>query len=350
MDPLGVLLIVGIAVIGLGVLGGIVAIVIALVRRGHRSATAAAPPSIGPTLADTSPFAAYQVPSVESESSSISAAFVVAPRPEAPPADSVSGSSVGEGSSGDASPDDRTGSADGAPLAPTVLAGGEPGAGEPGAGEPAAAAPIPAWQDIVGSADDPEPFGYTTGSFAVPSPLANPWGGASVEPLAVEPEPEPEPEPTPAPAPALDPASDLDAVEDESTVLIAGRGQGPAPWLLILDTGDRIGIEADSVVLGRRPAATEHGVPGVTVPDPTKTLSKVHARLDLRGEQWTITDLDSTNGTAIVEPGGRERLLERGGSEVVRGRFVLGEVGLVLVRNPEALRRPGMQHSPDSLR
>ena len=104
----------------------------------------------------------------------------------------------------------------------------------------------------------------------------------------------------------------------------------------MLDTGERIDIPAESVVLGRKPASIEHGVPGIRVPDSTKTISKVHARLDRVGEHWTLTDLGSTNGSSVIAGGGREQPLPSGGSEPVRGRFLLGEVGMILVRNPES--------------
>ena len=70
-------------------------------------------------------------------------------------------------------------------------------------------------------------------------------------------------------------------------------------------------------------------------PVATKTVSKVHARIDRAGDHWTLTDLGSTNGSAVIGPGGREQPLPSGGSELIRGRFLLGEVGMILVRNPE---------------
>jgi pSer/pThr/pTyr-binding forkhead associated (FHA) protein len=54
----------------------------------------------------------------------------------------------------------------------------------------------------------------------------------------------------------------------------------------------------------------------------------VHARLDLVDDEWTITDLNSTNGVLVVESDGTETLLDPGAAVRVRGRFILGKVGM----------------------
>ena len=66
------------------------------------------------------------------------------------------------------------------------------------------------------------------------------------------------------------------------------------------------------------------------MPDSTRTLSKVHARLDLADGVWTVTDLNATNGVIVIEADGSENLLDPGASAVVRDRFVLGKVGMRL--------------------
>lgn len=352
------LLIGGVVLIGLGVLAGLIVLIVALTRRarsaegpesgaGGRGGSATAP-----ELAATSPFAAFQLPEF-SDSSSLSGAFVAGPRQSSPTIQASTDSSeiVADSDSAAAVP----------PLAPTVrvedAVRGGPAVSGPSVGTAEGA---PVWRDFLGALPESETFLHTTGSFAVPPvvPLANPWTlddeplapvvsapATQPEPQAVpEPEPEPEPVVVAEPTPSIPPASPAipDAApaeapepEDERTVL-SPRSRVIAPWLLILDTGERIELVEESVVVGRKPASIEHGVPGITIPDSTKTLSKVHARLDRIGDHWTLTDLGSTNGSAIIESGGRERLLARGGSDVIRGRFLLGEVGMVLVRNPEA--------------
>jgi len=100
----------------------------------------------------------------------------------------------------------------------------------------------------------------------------------------------------------------------------------------VLDSGAYLPLDSASVVLGRAPGRKVEGSPALAVPDDTKTLSKVHARLDRDGEVWSITDLGSTNGVVIGE-GAEERTLGANESAVVTGRFVLGELGLRIERS-----------------
>jgi pSer/pThr/pTyr-binding forkhead associated (FHA) protein len=83
---------------------------------------------------------------------------------------------------------------------------------------------------------------------------------------------------------------------------IASRQTLPDELLLIVDTGERIQVAAGaSVMLGRRPASDTDLT--VTVTDPT--VSKNHARLENRATGVWVTDLDSTNGTELVDEAGR---------------------------------------------
>ena len=62
-----------------------------------------------------------------------------------------------------------------------------------------------------------------------------------------------------------------------------------------------------SVIIGRNP--TQSQFPGATilaVPDPTLTLSKTHARFEVRGGALLVEDLGSTNGVAVLQAGKRE--------------------------------------------
>jgi len=225
------------------------------------------------------------------------------------------------------------------PLAnPWVGTGPQPPAGpsSPAPGAPPAA-PEPPAPSPAASPSQPAPEPAAPPSPPAPEPTAA-NSTETVPTIAVEHIPLAHPAAPPAPGDRETVPESFAPIprsgEDEDRTVLVGDAKR-APWLLILDTGERIAIPAESVVLGRKPAAIEHGVPGVVVPDATKTVSKVHARIDRSGEHWTITDLGSTNGCSIIEPGGREKLLPGGGSEVVRGRFLLGEVGMILVRNPE---------------
>ncbi|WP_196250704.1 FHA domain-containing protein [Cellulomonas sp. JZ18] len=72
--------------------------------------------------------------------------------------------------------------------------------------------------------------------------------------------------------------------------------------------------------------------------DATRTLSKTHARLELRDGGWWVTDLGSTNGVVLADAGGAERLIAAGEAQRVAGRVRLGDVGMTLERREEATR------------
>lgn len=118
-------------------------------------------------------------------------------------------------------------------------------------------------------------------------------------------------------------------VDDDEDRTIVVEHTPFVPWRLVTDEGHVIPLRARRVLLGRKPVASSDDVAVVAVPDTTKTLSKSHARLELSADgQWTIIDLDSTNGVIIVERDGSENLLPPGGSALVPGRFLLGKVGM----------------------
>lgn len=108
-----------------------------------------------------------------------------------------------------------------------------------------------------------------------------------------------DPAPPPAPAPA-EPDDELDR-----TVMVPPRTR--FDWSLVLPDGARLALEAD-IVVGRRPGAVEDSAL-LQIPDPTRTLSKSHARLRMRDERWWVTDLGSTNGLWLLHADGREEAL-----------------------------------------
>lgn len=120
-----------------------------------------------------------------------------------------------------------------------------------------------------------------------------------------------------------DAASDPDADVDE-TVMVRRK---KVTWQLIPASGSAIALTADVVLLGRRPAP-DAGFPRaqlVAVPDEARTVSKTHARLELRGERWLVTDLGSTNGVLLRTLMGEEIEIEPG-TEIDAGeRFFLGD-------------------------
>jgi len=139
----------------------------------------------------------------------------------------------------------------------------------------------------------------------------------------------------PGPVTSLPAAPDEDVVPAEAapdeldrTVVVDRRPV--VPWRLVVDGGPTFRLSGSSAVLGRRPSGSGAGSQEIAVPDSTRTLSKVHARLDLADGVWTVTDLNATNGVIVIEADGSENLLDPGASAVVRDRFVLGKVAMRL--------------------
>lgn len=87
------------------------------------------------------------------------------------------------------------------------------------------------------------------------------------------------------------PTGGLEALTD---VLPSAGSDGPPKNLVILTgiaAGSSIPLDSGIVTIGRSPDSTL-----VIVDEYTSTY---HARLDLRGSNWVLTDLDSTNGTKV---------------------------------------------------
>jgi predicted component of type VI protein secretion system len=103
------------------------------------------------------------------------------------------------------------------------------------------------------------------------------------------------------------------------------------PWHLVVEGGPTWRLTGTRVVLGRRPQGAGAGAQELAIPDSSRTLSKVHARLELFDGVWTVTDLDATNGVIVVEADGTETLLDPGASARLTERFVLGRVAMRVV-------------------
>lgn len=113
------------------------------------------------------------------------------------------------------------------------------------------------------------------------------------------------------PIPLLD-ATQLAPVETEGEPHLQPRIRPDAPaerpeplptWTIVLADGVSLPIYGP-VVIGRNPQATQF--PGATVaavPDPTRTMSKTHARFYVEHDTLMVDDLGSTNGIALF-PGG----------------------------------------------
>ncbi len=85
----------------------------------------------------------------------------------------------------------------------------------------------------------------------------------------------------------------------------------PRPTLALLRSSDGTTEEVDRVVLvGRAPAAnasTARSPRLMTVPSPGHDISRTHVEVAPEGWQVVVTDLRSTNGTTVVQPGTSER-------------------------------------------
>lgn len=106
-------------------------------------------------------------------------------------------------------------------------------------------------------------------------------------------------------------------------------------WSLVPPTGDPIALVSDVVILGRRPAADPDFPKAQLVAIQDGTVSKTHARLQLRADRWYVTDLDSTNGVLFATLMGTE-VEATPGEEVEAGdRFLMGDAEIRLVRSEE---------------
>ena len=96
----------------------------------------------------------------------------------------------------------------------------------------------------------------------------------------------------------------------------------PPKWQIVLEDGRIIPLDK-AAILGRRPAQP----PGklvhlVTVEDTTKTLSKSHIRVDADDDSPFVTDLGSTNGSALVTSTGQVDLRPQQPRRIPGGQVV----------------------------
>ncbi len=118
--------------------------------------------------------------------------------------------------------------------------------------------------------------------------------------------------------------------DDFDATMIAHRNR--PRWSIVTAAGEEIELRSPVVLLGRRPSPEPGGVAAQLVALDDGTVSKTHARLELRGDTWFVTDLGSTNGVVVVSATGEELELARGGQAPAPERIVLGDLELRLVR------------------
>lgn len=111
---------------------------------------------------------------------------------------------------------------------------------------------------------------------------------------------------------------DGDALDDRTVVVSA-----PIRWGLELPGGDILELLGDDLIVGRKPERMA-GADVLALPDPTRTVSKSHARLRFDGEAWTVEDLHSTNGLSAVDAADSLTPLAPGHIHPIPERMVLG--------------------------
>jgi hypothetical protein len=129
------------------------------------------------------------------------------------------------------------------------------------------------------------------------------------------------------------PAEPVDAELDALDRTVVTRRRR-IPWAIVPPNGIPVDLTSDVVILGRRPApdAAHPDAQLLAIVDETRTVSKTHARLQLRGEKWFVTDLDSTNGVLFATLMGTE-VEAPPGEEIEAGeRFFLGDAEVRLTR------------------
>lgn len=232
----------------------------------------------------------------------------------------------------DAERESERGALPAAPALPAVESTPAP----PAAAEPAPAPPV---EPALGPAAQP-----------TIEPEAEPAVAREAEP-AVDPAPAPPVEQTPqapersifdlrgwaenggaAPDPNRDESGEIgegDEIEDtdDRTVLVPRR----ARWGLELPDGGMLELPGDDVVIGRKPQAAE-GSEVLQINDPMRTLSKTHARLRRTGESWTVEDLGSTNGLAIIDDEGNAIEIDPGEQHEATEQMIIGTLEVKLRR------------------
>lgn len=115
---------------------------------------------------------------------------------------------------------------------------------------------------------------------------------------------------------------------DVEHTVVANRRR--AHWSLILPNGSPVDLVADIVLVGRRPAPSTAYPDAQLVVVDDGTVSKTHLRLDRDGEEWSVTDLHSTNGTLLIASDGAEREIVPGSPHRAPERLLLGDAELRL--------------------
>jgi hypothetical protein len=200
-------------------------------------------------------------------------------------------------------------------------------------GPPPVASPVAPLALVPGSPPPPPAAGaWAPPPLVAPSPAAPVSVAAPAAPapapivVVAPPASAPVAAPPAASAPATAAAASVPAAPTASTA------RGTAAWELVLPSGEVLAMTARTIVLGRNPQMRRGEAQYVTVTDPARTVSKEHAQLQWSGEGWTISDLGSVNGVAVVDAQGVEHPVPADAAVPVGGVFLLGEARLQVRR------------------
>lgn len=110
----------------------------------------------------------------------------------------------------------------------------------------------------------------------------------------------------------LPPVARATEIDDLDLTIISPKSRR-VPWFVVLPDGTKFELAADTIV-GRRPSheavVASADAKMLALPDSTRTLSKVHARLRFYDGEWTVEDLGSTNGVFVFAADGADTEIE----------------------------------------
>lgn len=177
-----------------------------------------------------------------------------------------------------------------------------------------AAPPQPAPQALI--TDPPVPEDPAPAAMPAPAPTAEPAPAPAAAPAPV-------PRATAPAGPPRAPVVEIAHDDELDVTVVVPRGALLTDWNLVDRDGTAFRLHRSNV-LGRHPSGA--GAPShaqlVLLSDPDRVLSRTHALLEVVEDELWVTDLHSTNGSEVLEPGQPPRRLVPG----TRERVLLGSV------------------------
>ncbi len=124
------------------------------------------------------------------------------------------------------------------------------------------------------------------------------------------------------------------ASEDIYNTVLTARSSVSVPraeqYQLCISDGSIVPLMEPTVLLGREPSTGGIGnAQTVSLKDPTREISRTHAKLEMQHGEWTITDLGSTNGVYIGVGETRIKAVS-GVPYVVSKQFSIGSQEMVI--------------------